>query len=78
MVGTCNLRDAVARWPKEERRFIPNPVRFYQQSEYLKDPTQWERGSEKKQLAGYVPLPSDYVPASELIRRERAAAGAGR
>ena len=76
--GTCHLRDAVAQWPKDERRYIPNPVRFYQQSEYLKDRGAWERGSDKKTLSGYVPLPSDYVPASEQIRRERAAAGAGR
>jgi|GEM_PF-7015072 len=78
MSGTCNLRDAVARWPKEERRFIPNPVRFYQQSEYLKDAGMWERGSGKQSLPGYVPLPRDCVSPSELNRREAAAVGVGR
>jgi uncharacterized protein YdaU (DUF1376 family) len=36
--GTLKLRDAVERWPSGERRFAPNPVKFYSQSEYLKEP----------------------------------------
>jgi len=71
MAGTCNLRDAVSRWPREDQRFVPNPVRFYQQSEYLKDAAVWEGRSRKQPgPTGYVPLPSDYVPASVEARRE--------
>lgn len=43
LVGTRNLRDAVARWPRADLRFVPNPVKFYRDSEYLKDPAVWEK-----------------------------------
>jgi hypothetical protein len=43
--GTLNLRDAVARWPPGELRYVPNVVRFYRDSEYLKDQQLWERGN---------------------------------
>jgi hypothetical protein len=67
MAGTCNLRDAVARWPKPECRYIPNPVRFYQQSEYLKDPMHWDRGAEKKPL---MPRPRKWV--SQVMNEQMA------
>ena len=69
--GTRKLSDAVSRWPREDLRFIPNPVRFYQQSEYLKDAALWESRERKQEgPAGYVALPSDYVPASVTHKRE--------
>jgi hypothetical protein len=74
--GTRKLRDAASRLPKEERRFIPNPVRFYQQSEYLPDSPVWDRLSTKPSGSpGYVPLPADYIPPSEVMRRARAGLG---
>lgn len=48
VAGTRNLADAVARWPKPELRFIPNPQKFYGlEAEYLKDPQFWERSEMK-------------------------------
>ena len=41
--GTKNLAQKVAKWPKSELRFVPNPVKFYQEAEYLRDPVLWER-----------------------------------
>ena len=43
MAGTLKLRDAVARWPEHEKRMRPNPVRFYRDAEYRKDPIEWEK-----------------------------------
>jgi hypothetical protein len=43
LVGTLNLSDAVARWPPGNDRFIPNPLKFYSEFEYLQDPKVWER-----------------------------------
>jgi hypothetical protein len=74
--GTRKLRDAASRLPQEDRRFIPNPVRFYQQSEYLPGSPVWDRLSRKQPGSpGHVPLPADYVPASEQMRRLLAAVG---
>jgi len=41
--GTKNLADRVAKWPTSELRFIPNPVKFYREAEYLRSPLLWER-----------------------------------
>lgn len=48
MAGTRNLADAVAKWDKTEKKFIPNPVRFYADSGYLQDPVMWERDPKGK------------------------------
>ncbi len=50
--GTKNLAEGVAHWESTELRFVPNPVRFYQEGGYLKRPETWQRnrkriGSEK-------------------------------
>jgi uncharacterized protein YdaU (DUF1376 family) len=50
--GTRNLADAVALWPKLDRRFIPNPVKFFRDSEYLKDPSTWDRSMSAKPSVG--------------------------
>jgi hypothetical protein len=34
--GTTTLAKKVASWPESELRFIPNPVRFFREGEYLK------------------------------------------
>jgi len=41
--GTKSLADRVVTWPVSERRFLPNAIRFYNESEYLKDPMVWDR-----------------------------------
>lgn len=41
--GTRNLADAVAKWPINEHKFAPDPVKFYQQEQYRKPPEYWER-----------------------------------
>lgn len=43
LAGTLNLRDAVAKWPPGNDKFVPNPVKFYSDYEYLKDPKEWDR-----------------------------------
>lgn len=52
LAGTLNLRDAVAKWPPGSERFIPNPLKFYDEREYLKDPKVWERPSNEKASLG--------------------------
>lgn len=51
LAGTRNLADAVAKWPISEHKFIPEPVKFYQQENYKLDPAHWDR-VEVSKLAG--------------------------
>jgi hypothetical protein len=44
--GTKNFLDKTADWPTSDQRFIPNPVKFYSESQYLKKPDFWERKKE--------------------------------
>ncbi|MGA9966769.1 MAG: hypothetical protein WBQ10_16350 [Terriglobales bacterium] len=44
--GTQNFVDKVVNWPPTELRFIPNPVKFYSEGQYLKKPEFWERRKE--------------------------------
>jgi hypothetical protein len=44
--GTRNFADKVVNWPPTELRFIPNPVKFYTEGQYLKKPEFWERRKE--------------------------------
>lgn len=67
LAGTKNLADAVAKWPAAEKKFIPNAVRFYQNSDYLKDPAMWERGGNKRE--------SNLAVLERLEREEAATAG---
>jgi hypothetical protein len=46
--GTRILRDAVHLWPDKELQYIPNAVKFYEQSGYLKKAAAWERTSRTK------------------------------
>ena len=41
--GTSNLAEGVAQWEPSDLRFIPNPIKFYQESGYLKNPETWKR-----------------------------------
>ena len=41
--GTSSLAEGVAQWDQSDKRFIPNPVRFYQDGGYLKPPGTWQR-----------------------------------
>ena len=47
------MAEAVAKWPKTELRFIPSPSRYFRESQYQKNPEEWDRngngGSTKKQ-----------------------------
>jgi hypothetical protein len=69
LAGTRDLGRAVDKWPKSELRFVPNPVRFYRDCEYLKDPAVWEKAA--AQTPDAPKLPPDYVPASTKLRREQ-------
>ena len=44
--GTKSFADKVANWPSADLRFIPNPVKFYSEGQYLKKPEFWERRKE--------------------------------
>jgi uncharacterized protein YdaU (DUF1376 family) len=41
--GTKSLAERVAEWTAPELRYIPNPVKFYLEAEYLRNPVVWER-----------------------------------
>lgn len=51
IAGTKHLSEMVATWPESELRFLPNPTRFYNESDYLKNAIIWDRkkpnGTEK-------------------------------
>jgi hypothetical protein len=36
--------DAVSRWPKHARRFIPHPSTWFNEGRFEDDPAEWERG----------------------------------
>jgi hypothetical protein len=44
--GTRGFADKVMNWPSTDLRFIPNPVKFYTEGQYLKKPEFWERRKE--------------------------------
>jgi hypothetical protein len=44
--GTKSFADKVVNWPPTDLRFIPNPVKFYTEGQYLKKPEFWERRKE--------------------------------
>ena len=44
--GTKSFADKVVNWPPTDIRFIPNPVKFYTEGQYLKKPEFWERRKE--------------------------------
>ena len=44
--GTRSFADKVVNWPSTDLRFIPNPVKFYSEGQYLKKPEFWERRKE--------------------------------
>jgi hypothetical protein len=44
ITGTRNYRDAVAKWPAVEKRFLRPVARFYGEADYLKDPAVWDKG----------------------------------
>jgi hypothetical protein len=44
--GTRNFRIKAANWPPSDLRFIPNPARFYSESQYLRKAEVWERKKE--------------------------------
>ena len=46
LAGTKSFADKVANWEPTDLRFIPNPVKFYTESQYLKRPEFWERKKE--------------------------------
>lgn len=51
LAGTRHLAAAVAEWDPADLRFVPNPVRFYQEAGYLKRPETWQRTGKRAQSA---------------------------
>jgi hypothetical protein len=43
--GTLAYARAVNIWPQSERQYVLGIIKFYDRSEYLKDPKEWERSS---------------------------------
>lgn len=72
LAGTRNLADAVAKWPEHETKFAPEPVKFYQQEDYRKPASHWDR-AENAKLAGSQGLGvADVEPdAHTLALREK-------
>jgi len=46
LCGTKSFADKVTNWPPSDLRFVPNPVKFYSEGQYLKKPEFWERRKE--------------------------------
>lgn len=46
--GTKSMADVVAKWPKEEMQFLPSAQRYFRESQYRKDPREWERSNHGK------------------------------
>jgi len=55
--GTKSMADAVIRWPKEEMQFLPSAPRFFRESQYRKDPREWERKVDGKSVTPKNPPP---------------------
>lgn len=78
LTGTMALAERVAKWPKTERKFIPNQHKFFTTQEYLADPVKWEKSespSEKCSLHPNAGLTS--VGTCWDCYAERHSAGAG-
>lgn len=45
--GTKALAEGVESWEASDQRYIPNPLRFYEEGAYLKKPDVWQRGRKK-------------------------------
>jgi hypothetical protein len=45
--GTNDLAEGVSQWEPSDLRFVPNPVKFYQEGGYLKNPETWKRMRKK-------------------------------
>ena len=41
--GTKSMAEAVAKWPKDKKQFIPAAGRFFRESQYRTDPAEWNR-----------------------------------
>lgn len=41
--ATRRYAEAVARWPEEQRRYVPHPATWFRQERYNDDPALWER-----------------------------------
>ena len=48
--GVINYADAVSKWPFEEKRFVKDAEKFFNESHYLTDPVKWQ--SRKKSPGG--------------------------
>ena len=40
--GVINYADAVSKWPFEEKRFVKDAEKFFNESHYLTDPVKWQ------------------------------------
>ena len=47
LAGTKSMAEQVAKWPKTEMRFVPAPSRYFRESQYLKNPAEWDRTQSK-------------------------------
>lgn len=41
--ATAAYASAVAKWPRDQRKFIPHPATWYSRGSYEDDPTSWQR-----------------------------------
>lgn len=43
--ATRRYADAVAKWPAEDKKFIPHPATWFNRGSYDDDPKEWQRGA---------------------------------
>ncbi len=46
--GTKSMAEAVAKWAKNKKQFIPAAGRFFRESQYRTDPDEWDRSDNGK------------------------------
>lgn len=57
--GTKSLFDAAAHWPRDKIQFLPTAVKFFNRSEYLTDPAEWDRNNQSSVKGGVHDTRSD-------------------
>lgn len=57
--------DAVAKWPEDDKRFIPHPATWFNRGSYMDDRAEWERKKEKKSVDLRAPSPLAVITNTE-------------
>jgi hypothetical protein len=55
MTATRLYAEATAKWPAEDRQFIPHPATWFNRGSYDDDPREWQRAAPEKKEGGRAP-----------------------